>query len=43
MRTARAADPNFDKQFQAALEARPELKSLKEDKEFLARLFPSQQ
>ncbi len=42
LRTARAADPNFDRQFQAALEARPELKSLKEDKEFLARLFPSQ-
>src|SRR5262245_27683599 len=39
LRAARAADPKFDEQFRAALEARPELKALKEDKEFLARLF----
>jgi len=39
LRAARAADPGFDKQFQAALEARPELKPLKEDKELLAKLF----
>ena len=40
LRAARAADPKFDEQFRAALEARPELKALREDKEFLARLFP---
>jgi uncharacterized Ntn-hydrolase superfamily protein len=40
LRAARAADPKFEEQFRAALEARPELKALREDKEFLARLFP---
>lgn len=40
LRAARAADPKFDEQLKAALEARPELKALKEDKEFLARVFP---
>jgi uncharacterized Ntn-hydrolase superfamily protein len=40
-RAARTADPDFDKKFQAALAAQPELKSLKEDQEFLARLFPT--
>lgn len=40
LREARAADPKFEEQFRAALEARPELKALKEDEEFLARLFP---
>lgn len=40
LRAARAADPKFDEQFRAALEARPELEALREDKEFLARLFP---
>ncbi len=39
LRTARAADPKFDQQFQSILEARPELKALKEDQEFLATLF----
>ena len=42
LRAADAADPGFRKRFQAALETSPELKALKEDKEFLARLFPSQ-
>jgi uncharacterized Ntn-hydrolase superfamily protein len=41
LRAARAADPNFERQLRAALEARPELKALKEDQEFLGRLFPS--
>jgi uncharacterized Ntn-hydrolase superfamily protein len=41
LRAARAADPNFERQLRAALEARPELKALKEDKEFLGRLFPA--
>jgi uncharacterized Ntn-hydrolase superfamily protein len=40
LRAARTADPDFDKELQAALAAQPELKSLKEDQEFLARLFP---
>ena len=40
LRAARAADPKFDEQLREALEARPELKALREDKEFLARLFP---
>ena len=39
LRAARAADPKFEEQFRAALDARPELKALKEDQEFLARLF----
>ncbi len=42
LRAARAADPNFDRQLRAALDARPELKPLKEDREFLSRLFPPQ-
>lgn len=41
LRAARAADPGFEKQFRAALAARPELKPLAEDQEFLARLFPA--
>jgi uncharacterized Ntn-hydrolase superfamily protein len=40
LRAASEADPNFEKQFRAALEARPELKPLQDDPEFLARLFP---
>jgi uncharacterized Ntn-hydrolase superfamily protein len=42
LRAARAADPKFDEQFQAALKARPELKTLQDDKEFLAKLIPAQ-
>jgi len=40
LRAALQADPGLRQQLQAALEARPELKALKEDKDFLARLFP---
>jgi uncharacterized Ntn-hydrolase superfamily protein len=40
LRAALQADPGFRQQLQAALEARPELKALKEDKDFLARLLP---
>ena len=40
LRAARAADPKFEEQLRAALEARPELRALREDEEFLARLFP---
>ncbi|HYN20566.1 MAG TPA: hypothetical protein VE078_06375, partial [Thermoanaerobaculia bacterium] len=40
LRRARAADPKFEEQLRAALEMRSELKPLKEDTEFLARLFP---
>ncbi len=39
LRAARAADPQFEEQLRAALEARPELKALREDKEFLAGSF----
>ena len=39
LRAARAADPKFEEQFRAALDARSELKPLKEDRKFLARLF----
>lgn len=38
--TAQAADPGFRKQFETALQLSPELHSLRDDKEFLARLFP---
>ena len=39
LRAARAADSGFEARFRAALEARPELAPLKNDAEFLARLF----
>ena len=38
---AQAADPGFRKQFESWIASAPELKALKEDKEFLTRLFPS--
>jgi len=40
LRAAQAADPGFKKRFEAALESSPELKALKDDKDFLSRLFP---
>lgn len=40
LRAAAAADPGFRRQLETALERNPDLKALKEDKEFLARLFP---
>ncbi|HXO18835.1 MAG TPA: DUF1028 domain-containing protein [Thermoanaerobaculia bacterium] len=41
LRQAQAMDPGFKKQFDAALESSPELKALKDDKAFLAALFPA--
>jgi uncharacterized Ntn-hydrolase superfamily protein len=40
LRAAQAVDPGFKKRFEAILDGSPDLKALKEDKEFLARLFP---
>jgi uncharacterized Ntn-hydrolase superfamily protein len=37
---AKAANPDLQKQLEEAFAESPELKTLKEDKEFLARLFP---
>jgi uncharacterized Ntn-hydrolase superfamily protein len=37
---AQGMDPDFKKQFDAILEGAPELKALREDREFLAKLFP---
>lgn len=39
LRAALAAEPGFRKQLETALETNPELKELKEDKEFLAKVF----
>jgi tetratricopeptide (TPR) repeat protein len=40
LRQALRIDPGFRKQFDAALRESPELRPLRDDKEFLARLFP---
>jgi uncharacterized Ntn-hydrolase superfamily protein len=40
LRQARKLDPDFKKQLDAILAGAPELKALREDKEFLAKLFP---
>jgi uncharacterized Ntn-hydrolase superfamily protein len=40
LKTAQAADPDFKKKFEATLDATPELKSLKDDRELLSSLFP---
>ncbi|HEX3527960.1 MAG TPA: DUF1028 domain-containing protein [Thermoanaerobaculia bacterium] len=39
LRAAQAGDPDFKKQLESRLEGTPELKDLKEDKEFLAKLL----
>ncbi len=40
-RQAKRMDPDFKKQFDATLGWSPELRAIREDKEFLARLFPA--
>jgi uncharacterized Ntn-hydrolase superfamily protein len=41
LQTAQAAEPRFRQQFESWITSAPELKALKDDKEFLAKLFPS--
>jgi len=41
LQAAQAADAGFRKQFEGWIASTPELKGLKDDKEFLARLFPA--
>lgn len=41
LQAAQAAEPRFRQQFEGWIASAPELKPLKEDKEFLARLFPA--
>jgi len=40
LQEAQKGDPGFEKDFQETLNDSPELKSLKEDKDFLGKLFP---